>query len=149
MITLYFDVCCLNRPFDDQKQDRIHLEAEAVLLILKHIQAKEWKWISSEVVNFEVQQTPNADRKIEIQLLTSHANSDIMLDEALIQRAETLAQLGLTTYDALHLACAESAKADVFLTTDDKILKKSLQFSKMVKISVKNPLEWLWERVKP
>ena len=48
MITVYFDVCCLNRPFDDQKQDRIHLEAEAVLLIITHIQAREWTWISSE-----------------------------------------------------------------------------------------------------
>jgi hypothetical protein len=25
---IYLDVCCLNRPFDDQTQARIHLEAE-------------------------------------------------------------------------------------------------------------------------
>lgn len=35
---IYLDVCCLNRPFDDQTQDRIHLEAEAVLTILKYIE---------------------------------------------------------------------------------------------------------------
>ena len=34
---IYLDVCCINRPFDDQNQDRIHLEAEAVISILKHI----------------------------------------------------------------------------------------------------------------
>ena len=34
MPTVYLDVCCLNRPFDDQTQDRIRLESEAVLLIL-------------------------------------------------------------------------------------------------------------------
>ena len=28
---LYLDVCSLNRPFDDQLQDRIKLEAEAIL----------------------------------------------------------------------------------------------------------------------
>ena len=28
---IYLDVCCLNRPFDDQTQDRIHLESEAVV----------------------------------------------------------------------------------------------------------------------
>lgn len=148
-MTLYFDVCCLNRSFDDQKQDRIHLEAEAILLIFKHIEANEWKWISSEVVNFEIQQTPNSDRKAEVRLLTHHADSHIMLNEPLVQRAEELAQCGLKTYDALHLACAESVQVDVFLTTDDKILKKSLQRPNMVKISVANPLEWLWERVKP
>ncbi len=34
MPQIYLDVCCLNRPFDDQRQDRIRLEADAVLLIL-------------------------------------------------------------------------------------------------------------------
>lgn len=32
---IYSDVCCLNRPFDNQLQDRIHLEAEAVITILR------------------------------------------------------------------------------------------------------------------
>lgn len=31
-LRLYLDVCCLQRPFDDQRQVRIHLEAEAVKL---------------------------------------------------------------------------------------------------------------------
>ena len=34
MTKIYFDTCCLNRPFDDQTQTRIRLEAEAVLAIL-------------------------------------------------------------------------------------------------------------------
>jgi hypothetical protein len=32
---IYLDVCCLNRPFDDQCQERIRLESEAILLILE------------------------------------------------------------------------------------------------------------------
>ena len=32
MPKIYFDVCCLNRPFDDQSQARIRLEAEDVFL---------------------------------------------------------------------------------------------------------------------
>jgi len=28
------DICCFNRPFDDLSQDRIYLEAEAVLSIM-------------------------------------------------------------------------------------------------------------------
>ncbi len=38
---LYLDVCCLNRPFDDQPQDRVHLEAEAVLTILRHLEQSD------------------------------------------------------------------------------------------------------------
>ena len=31
---IYLDSCCYNRPFDDQTQERIHLESEAILTIL-------------------------------------------------------------------------------------------------------------------
>lgn len=41
---IYLDVCCLNRPFDDQSQDRIHLEAEAVLAIIKQVEQGDWQW---------------------------------------------------------------------------------------------------------
>ncbi len=34
---IYLDVCCFNRPFDDQTQEKIHLEAEAVFIILSSL----------------------------------------------------------------------------------------------------------------
>ncbi len=42
MVKVYLDVCCLNRPFDDQRQSRIRLESEAVLLILARCKSGEW-----------------------------------------------------------------------------------------------------------
>ncbi|BAZ26615.1 hypothetical protein NIES4073_75230 [Kalymmatonema gypsitolerans NIES-4073] len=36
---IYLDVCCLNRPFNDQTQERIRLEAEAVFIILANYDA--------------------------------------------------------------------------------------------------------------
>lgn len=56
--TIYLDACCLNRPFDDQTQDRIRLETEAIVLIIKRLQTQEWLWLGSEVLNFEIEQTP-------------------------------------------------------------------------------------------
>jgi hypothetical protein len=35
---VYLDACCLNRPFDDRSQDRIRLEAEAVLAIIERVE---------------------------------------------------------------------------------------------------------------
>jgi predicted nucleic acid-binding protein len=148
MIQLYLDVCCLNRPFDDQTQDRIHLEAEAVLLILKHIEAKEWGWASSEVVTFEIQQTPNPERRAEVSLLATHASTKVSLKEAMTKRAETLEQHGFKAYDALHLACAESEEVDAFLTTDDKVIKIAQRPHVNIKVSVENPLEWLWRYIR-
>ena len=54
MPAIYRDVCCLNRPFDDQTQNRIHLEAEAVIIILTKLQDRHWQWISSQVVDFDL-----------------------------------------------------------------------------------------------
>jgi hypothetical protein len=33
---IYLDVCCLNRPFDQQSQARIRLETEAILEIINY-----------------------------------------------------------------------------------------------------------------
>ena len=48
-------------------------------------------------------------------------------------------------FDTLHLACAESAGADVFLTTDDQLLRKVAAFADQLRIRVENRLTWLWE----
>jgi hypothetical protein len=68
---IYLDVCCLNRPFDDQSQERIRLEAEAVLLILRRIKAGEWQWIGSPVVTAEIRQTPDLERQQAMLSLAS------------------------------------------------------------------------------
>ena len=52
---------------------------------------------------------------------------------------------GIAAYDALHLACAESGGADVFLTTDDRLLRRSAALASELHIRVANPLTWLRE----
>src|SRR5438067_228498 len=108
---IYLDVCCLNRPFDDQTQDRIRLEAEAVLLILGHLEAGTWQWISSEAVQLEIEQTPDLERRTRVKLLTISAHQMVRVEQAEIDRAQQLEALGVHSFDALHLACAESGGA--------------------------------------
>ena len=127
---IYLDVCCLNRPFDDQNQNRIRLESEAILLILSHIQSGEWQWISSEIVEDEIEQTPNLKRRERTHQLLSHAQITHVLTEVDIERARTLQKNGVNGMDALHLACAESSRVDIFLTTDDKLIKRATQIAK-------------------
>src|SRR5688572_28743379 len=114
MPQIYLDVCCLNRPFDDQRQDRIRLEAEAVLLILEHCEAGEWQWISSAVVEEEVNNIPDPERRYRVRSMLSSAYVTVALPEASVERARTIRAIGFRTYDALHLACAEHAGVDVF-----------------------------------
>jgi uncharacterized protein with PIN domain len=51
-------------------------------------------------------------------------------------------QLGFKLYDALHLAFAQAASADIFLTTDDRLLRKAKQYPKEVTVTVENPVIW-------
>ncbi len=60
---IYLDVCCLNRPFDDQGQKRIRLEAEAILYILAKFQNGEWQLLGSEAFDDELGNTPQGIRK--------------------------------------------------------------------------------------
>ena len=145
MPKIYLDVCCLNRPFDDQTQARIHLEAEAVLMILAQCEAGDWEWIGSEVIDLEINQTPDSERRRRVGLLASHAHRSVVVGNSEIERAQQLEAWGISAFDALHLACAESGGADVFLTTDDKLLSKSVAYTERLRVRVENPLEWLRE----
>lgn len=120
---VYLDACCLNRPFDDQSQPRVRLEAEAVSLILEKFFQGEWGWIGSEVLNYEIERHPDPETRERILSFLSLSQRVVEINEKLVKRAEELEETGFDSYDAIHLASAEVGKADVFLTTDDQMLK--------------------------
>ena len=148
MRRVYLDVCCLNRPFDTQEQDRLRLEAEAVLLILKHCEAGEWQWVTSAVVSHEVDAVPHRDRRYRLQEILKRAGRFIPLSDITVVRGEELKGMGLKAYDALHVACAEQAHVDVFLTTDDRLCRVATRNAHRLKVRVENPLTWLQEELK-
>ncbi len=145
MPAIYFDTSCLGRPFDDQIQDRIRLEAEAVVLIFAHIQDGDWQWITSEVVDYEIQQTPDPVKRARISRLAAMAQHSVLVEDKMVERAVELQALGFKAFHALHLACAESGGADVFLATDDRLLHQASRVTDRLLIHVENPLIWLRE----
>jgi predicted nucleic acid-binding protein len=60
-----------------------------------------------------------------------------------VNRTMELVPLGFKRFDALHIACAESGNVDVFLTTDDRLVKKAMAYQKILRVSVANPVIWL------
>jgi len=145
---IYFDVCCLNRPFDDQTQDRIHLEAEAILAILNHGLISNWNVIGSDAIDFEVAKMPDQNKRIMVQILSTLHDIHIKVDSGVEKRALELNKMGLKAMDALHIACAEKAKAEILLTTDDYLLTKAVQNKKKLKLRIENPLRWVMEVLK-
>jgi hypothetical protein len=144
-VRVYLDVCCLNRPFDDQSQERIRLEAESVVLILMRIQAGALEWVSSEVVDYEIGVNPDSTRRSRVAAVAAGAARSRQLEDADERRGQELEALGFKAFDALHLACAEAVGADVFLTTDDKLLAKASRQAAVLRVVVRNPLHWLLE----
>lgn len=63
MPLIYLDVCCFNRPFDVQEQERIMLETEAISLILERCETEEWELLTSEVIDVELAQIIDPERK--------------------------------------------------------------------------------------
>ena len=136
-MNVYLDNCCMNRLFDDQSNRRIRFESEAVKVILSFCDQRRW----NNVAQFEVEQTPDENRKKKLQLLMGQVDEVVNIDKSISARAKEFEEKGLQAFDALHLACAEDG-ADVFLTVDDDLLKQALSLEDL-KVPVNNPVVWL------
>jgi predicted nucleic acid-binding protein len=57
---------------------------------------------------------------------------DVVETPALLEYAKSLVVLGLRSKDALHVASAVEASCDYFVTTDDGVLRKLAQQSRII-----------------
>lgn len=146
-IKIYLDTSVYNRPFDDQSQARIRLEAEAFLSILEKSMAGAFNIISSSVLAYENSLSPFMERKERVSDYIAIASRTIKMSDAIRKRAIVFEQAGFDSLDAMHLACAEFGGAEYFITCDDTIIKKARKDRKLVLLSVCSPLEFLIEEV--
>jgi predicted nucleic acid-binding protein len=139
---LYVDLNCFNRPFDDQSQARIARETEAVLSILQRIVDGVDQLAWSAVLRFENSRHPLLDRRNEIARWRGLAAVNVSISRELASRAEELVDTGVAPLDATHLASAEAAACDCFLTCDDRLMRKGRNLHLSFKLL--NPVEY-WE----
>ena len=137
------DVCCLNRPFDNLSQDRIYLEAEAVLSITSRCEYGDWILVSSGAIDIELSNISDPDRFESVNSIYAVAKVRASITIKAEQRAFELQQYGLKPFDSLHIALAELCGADIFLTTDDRLLKSAARIG--FNVAVANPLFWFME----
>ena len=78
-----------------------------------------------------------------MNLLLQSAHDEIVYETAEQVRATELEALGFHAFDAMHLACAESGQVDYFLTTDDKLLRRTRRFARQLTIKVDTPINYL------
>ena len=126
---IYLDTCCFNRPFDDQSQTRIRFETEAKLELQERVRQKKVKLVWSYVLDFENKLNPFPERTTSILLWRNLAEVRIGETGLVLDRGRSLIRLGIKPFDALYVACAIIAGADLFITTDDALLCKLRGYS--------------------
>jgi hypothetical protein len=97
------------------------------------------------VLEIEIGRNPDLERRHDVLALLAFANEVVVPRSKAAVRAESLERLGFGEFDALHLACAEQGIVDVFLTTDDGVLRRARRHVQALGIRVENPISWYKE----
>jgi len=135
---VYLDICCFNRPFDDQSSLIVCLETEAKLYVQELVRQGDLTLCWSFVMDYENAVNPFDEVRNRISQWKTLAHHDCELTDAIAAKAAELMSLGLRQMDASHVACAIYLGADFFLTTDKKVLNKQI-----AEISVMNPIDFI------
>ncbi|HEY7156621.1 MAG TPA: PIN domain-containing protein [Gemmataceae bacterium] len=97
------------------------------------------------MAQIEMDANPDAKRRARVRLLLPEAEQIVMLTPPLFARGAVLELLGFKPADALHVAAAEEAGADVLLSCDDRFCRAAQRHAKRLRVAVRNPLHWLNE----
>ena len=139
-LKVYLDNCVYNRPYDDQNNIRIRLEAEAKLYIQEQIKDKRIDLVWSSVNEYENNDNPSCEKRERILAWKNIAVQQCALNEIILEKALEIESLTIRAKDALHIAAAIYSHCDYFITTDRKILNKPING-----IAVVNPLVFVEE----
>jgi predicted nucleic acid-binding protein len=124
-IKIYLDNCAYNRPFDNQTQIKVALEAEAKRHIQRLIVEKAVDLVYSYVNRFENDDNPITARKNSINEFFQNAAYyiDSRYAETVEEKAVAIMGSKIKPRDALHIACAIESGCTCFITTDKPLLK--------------------------
>jgi len=139
------DCCCLNRPSDDQTQEKIRIESDAIIAILSKCFYGSWKLIGSDIIEYEIMKTPDINKKNRALDLYKIKEENVAINDIIIKRATEIQRYGLKQIDSLHYAVAEYRNVNVLLTVDKDFINSSKKINSSLK--VENPINWFMEEI--
>jgi len=142
---VYLDLCVYNRPFDDQTNEQIFIEARGFYIVIKWLEEGKIISMHSDALEYENSLTSNPDRRRRVKSYLSLAKEFVKLSEFSIKRAGEIINLGFKDMDALHIAMAEEGRAHYFVTCDDGIIDLAEKNKEKLKVNVCSILEFLEE----
>ena len=142
--SIYFDACCYNRPFDDLLDNKIRLEAEAILLLENSILNNHFVLYNSRMVDYELGRIKDIDKREKVAAFyASMRSTQLKFRDEIEQIAANLEKYNIKYMDALHIAYCEHYKIDYMLTTDQVLLNASRRVDLSTKVM--NPLMFVME----
>jgi len=130
-LKLYLDMCVFNRPFDDQSQPKIMIEAQIFIMLMDMMSEGVFDLVNSFALEYENSKNPNVENMMKISDFMEYSKEHIHYSEDILDRSLEFEKLGLSGMDAVHIACAEKANVDFFVTCDDRLIKKLQRFDDM------------------
>lgn len=135
-----------NRCFDDQSQVRIRLETAAIEGIFALAEGGKLTLAWSFMLEYENSLNPHENRQEGVKLL-SRLCTDTIIPSPQITRLARKIMKGskVKPRDALHLACAETARCHYFVTCDDALIRTLKRKRSILQLKVKavNPVEFI------
>jgi predicted nucleic acid-binding protein len=80
--------------------------------------------LNSFALEYENGKNPNIENMLKISGLLGYSTDYMPYDKGILDRSLEFEKYGLMGMDAVHVACAEKAKAYFFITCDDDFIKK-------------------------
>ena len=122
---LYLDNSFLNRPFDDPLAGMNTKEGSVLFDIIRRAKEGKVKLVRSAMIEFENAANEIAARKSFVESVMHLAATYQNLNDSIVRRAQSIVQqYHLQPLDAVHIASAEAAQVDFFITCDYTVLKR-------------------------
>ena len=138
---LYLDMCALKRPFDDQTQQRIVAETDAIMVILDRVDQGLDSLAWSPALTVENDADPDGEARAEVAEYAVAAEHCFLTPD-ITARLRELTAKGIRPLDAAHIAFSEGI-CEVLITCDDRLLRQAARSNCLIK--VRNPIEYLRE----
>ena len=142
MTKIYLDICCFNRPYDDQMQLKIEIETKAKLFIQNLVTENVLELAWSYMLDYENSKNIYTQKSLAIQKWQELAVLDVDETPSIMKTSAEIQKAGIKNADSIHLACAIFAECDYFITVDTRLLKFATD-----EIVVCDPVEFIriWE----
>ena len=119
------DLCALQRPLDDRTQPRVDREAAAVEDIVAAMDSGRLEILRSRFLVEEALAGLERNRRDVTLRLIERLGP--LVDSATDDDGwyQSFRTAGITAYDAAHLTAAVLARADVFCSCDDRLVRRA------------------------